>query len=42
MTAFDAAHTTRMRLITAIHPGFLPAVIAKWGATLDRLTDGRW
>jgi FMNH2-dependent dimethyl sulfone monooxygenase len=43
MTAFYAAHTTRMRLITAIHPGFfLPAVIAKWGATLDRLTGGRW
>jgi dimethylsulfone monooxygenase len=43
MTAFYAAHTTRMRLITAIHPGFfLPAVIAKWGATLDRLTAGRW
>jgi alkanesulfonate monooxygenase SsuD/methylene tetrahydromethanopterin reductase-like flavin-dependent oxidoreductase (luciferase family) len=43
MTAFYAAHVTRMRLITAIHPGFfLPAVIAKWGATIDRLTGGRW
>jgi FMNH2-dependent dimethyl sulfone monooxygenase len=43
MTAFYAAHTARMRLITAIHPGFfLPAVIAKWGATLDRVTAGRW
>jgi FMNH2-dependent dimethyl sulfone monooxygenase len=43
MTAFYAAHTTRMRLITAIHPGFfLPAVIAKWAATIDRLTGGRW
>ena len=43
MTAFYAAHTQRMRLITAIHPGFfLPAVIAKWGATIDRLTGGRW
>jgi FMNH2-dependent dimethyl sulfone monooxygenase len=43
MTAFYAAHTTRMQLITAIHPGFfLPAVIAKWGATIDRLTGGRW
>jgi FMNH2-dependent dimethyl sulfone monooxygenase len=43
MTAFIAAHTTRLQLVTAIHPGFfLPAPIAKWGATLDRLTDGRW
>lgn len=43
MTAFYAAQTQRIRLITAIHPGFfLPAAIAKWGATLDRLTDGRW
>ena len=43
MTAFYAAHTTRIKLITAIHPGFfLPAPIAKWGATLDRLTSGRW
>jgi dimethylsulfone monooxygenase len=43
MTAFYAAHTKRIRLITAIHPGFfLPAPIAKWGATLDRLTSGRW
>jgi FMNH2-dependent dimethyl sulfone monooxygenase len=43
MTAFYAAQTRRIRLITAIHPGFfLPAVIAKWGATIDRLTAGRW
>lgn len=43
MTAFYAAQTQRLRLITAIHPGFfLPAPIAKWGATLDRLTGGRW
>ena len=43
MTAFYAAHTQRIRLITAIHPGFfLPAPIAKWGATIDRLTGGRW
>ena len=43
MTAFYAAQTKRLRLITAIHPGFfLPAAIAKWGATLDRLTAGRW
>ncbi len=43
MTAVYAALVSRMRLITAIHPGFfLPAVIAKWGATIDRLTGGRW
>lgn len=43
MTAFYAAHTERLRLITAIHPGFfLPGPIAKWGATIDRLTGGRW
>src|ERR1700722_6467306 len=43
MTAFYAAHTKRIRLITAIHPGFfLPSVIAKWGVTIDRLTGGRW
>lgn len=43
MTAFYAAHTERIRLITAIHPGFfLPAPIAKWGTTIDRLTGGRW
>jgi dimethylsulfone monooxygenase len=43
MTSFYAAHTTHIRLITAIHPGFfLPSVIAKWGVTIDRLTAGRW
>jgi len=43
MTAFIAAHSERLQLITAIHPGFFhPTVIAKWGATMDRLTQGRW
>lgn len=43
MTDFYAAHTERIRLITAIHPGFfLPGPIAKWSATLNRLTNGRW
>ncbi len=43
MTDFYAAHTTHIHLITAIHPGFfLPAPIAKWSATLSRLTNGRW
>src|SRR5580704_14681922 len=41
MTAFYAAQTSRIGLITAIHPGFfLPAAIAKWGATIDRLSGG--
>src|SRR5712692_3133782 len=43
MTDFYAARTERINLVTAVHPGFhLPAPIAKWGATLDRLTGGRW
>jgi FMNH2-dependent dimethyl sulfone monooxygenase len=43
MTALFAGCTQQMKLITAIHPGFFqPAAIAKWGATLDRLTTGRW
>lgn len=43
MTAWYAARTERIGIITAIHPGFfLPAPVAKWGATLDRLTEGRW
>lgn len=43
MTAYYAARTSTIGLITAIHPGFfLPGPIAKWGATIDRLTAGRW
>ena len=43
MTAFCAAHTERIRLVTAIHPGFFhPTAIAKWGATMDWLSEGRW
>ena len=43
MTAYYAALTQRIRLITAIHPGFfLPAPIAKWGASIDRVSGGRW
>ncbi len=43
MTGFYAARTERIRLITAVHPGFfLPGPIAKWGATLSRVTGGRW
>jgi len=43
MTAWIAAHTERLNLVTAVHPGFMqPAAVAKWGATLDNLTDGRW
>ena len=43
MTSYFAAVTEHIRLVTAIHPGFFqPAAIAKWGASLDALTDGRW
>ena len=43
MTSHIAAHSQRLQLVTAIHPGFFqPAAIAKWGATLSRLTEGRW
>jgi len=43
MTAWIAAQTERLNLVTAVHPGFVqPAAVAKWGATLDNLTDGRW
>ena len=43
MTSYYAALTSKIHIITAVHPGFvLPAAIAKWGATIDRITDGRW
>lgn len=43
MTSFFGACTSRMNLITAIHPGFFhPTVIAKWAATVQHLTGGRW
>ena len=43
MTALFATHTERIRLVTAIHPGFFhPTVIAKWGATMDWISGGRW
>lgn len=43
MTSFFAAHTERLNLITAIHPGFFhPTAIAKWASTVQRLTSGRW
>ena len=43
MTALFAAYTTRIQLVTAIHPGFFhPAVAAKWAATIDRISGGRW
>ena len=43
MTSHIAACSQRLQLVTAIHPGFFqPAAIAKWGATLSQLTEGRW
>ena len=43
MTAFFAAWTESINLVTAIHPGFFqPTAMAKWGATIDQMTGGRW
>jgi FMNH2-dependent dimethyl sulfone monooxygenase len=43
ITAYLAAHTNQIHLVTAIHPGFFEATaIAKWGATMDWLSGGRW
>ena len=43
MTAFFAAYTSTVNLVTAIHPGFFhPAPLAKWGASIDRMSGGRW
>ena len=43
MTSFFGACTSQMNMITAIHPGFFhPTVIAKWAATVQHLTGGRW
>ena len=43
MTSFYAAATSKIHLVTAVHPGMvLPGPIAKWGATIDRVTEGRW
>lgn len=43
MTTLFAAHTERIRLVTAIHPGFFhPGAIAKWGTTMDWISGGRW
>ena len=43
MTTLFAAHTKKLQLVTAIHPGFFqPTAIAKWGATMDLISGGRW
>ncbi len=43
ITAAMASVTSRIRLITAILPGFLPpATLAKMGATIDHISKGRW
>lgn len=43
MTAYFAAVTQNIHLVTAIHPGFFePSAIAKWAATLDQMSGGRW
>lgn len=43
MTGYIATVTRRIKLVTAIHPGFFePAALAKWAATLETLHPGRW
>ena len=42
-TALIAAASERIQLVTAVHPGFFqPTAIAKWGATIDAISNGRW
>lgn len=43
LAAAMIAHTTKIELLCAIHPGIvLPQLAAKMGATLDRLSGGRF
>lgn len=43
MAATLAAKTSRIEIMPAIHPGMItPQVVAKMGATLDRLSGGRF
>lgn len=43
MSAMFLAWTSKINVITAVHPGFVfPAPTAKWGATLSRMSAGRW
>jgi dimethylsulfone monooxygenase len=38
-----AAHTSKIQIMTAAHPGiYTPQIIAKMGASLDRLSGGRF
>ena len=43
VAAAIAAHTTKIEVMTAAHPGIItPQVVAKMGASLDRLSGGRF
>ncbi|MFF7709945.1 LLM class flavin-dependent oxidoreductase [Pseudomonas sp. NPDC007930] len=43
LAAAVASHTQHLRVISAILPGFVPpATLAKMGATLDHISQGRW
>lgn len=43
LSAALAAHTTKIELMTAVHPGIVtPQVVAKMGASLDRISGGRF
>src|SRR5271154_486131 len=43
LSAALAAHTSKIELMTAVHPGIVtPQVVAKMGASLDRISGGRF
>ena len=43
MTTLLAARSKTLQLVTAVHPGFFsPTAIAKWGATMELISGGRW
>jgi dimethylsulfone monooxygenase len=36
-------HTDRITILSAVHPGLWhPGIVAKMGATIDHMSDGRW
>lgn len=42
-TAGLAQHTSKIRLLAALHPGLWhPGIVAKMGACIDHMSNGRW
>jgi dimethylsulfone monooxygenase len=42
-TAGLAQHTSKIRLLAALHPGLWhPGIVSKMGATVDHMSGGRW